>query len=175
MERTIFDIIKFISRKEAQMKKKLKGLGFVLCATFLWAINGNLGPWLFHERLMSPETLVFFRLSGAGLCFYIYNFLTKPKDVFNILRVKSNYLHLLIYGGVGVLLMQYVYFKTIFYSTAPTATLIQYLRIFIIFFYVNVRPHKMPAPSVFLALIFCVVGVFFLVAGGNIKNLAITH
>lgn len=157
------------------MKRKLKGLSFILCATLLWAINGNLGPWLFHERMMSPETLVFFRLIGAGLCFYIYNFITRPKDVFNILRVKSNYLQLLIYGGVGILLMQYGYFKTIYYSNAPTATLIQYLGIFIIFFYVNFKARKVPPPSIFLALVFCVVGVFLLVAGGDIENLDINN
>lgn len=155
------------------MKRKLKGLGFIMCATFLWAINGNLGPWLFHDRLMSPETLVFLRLTGAGLCFYIYNFLTRPKEVFNILKVKSNYLQLFIYGGIGILLMQYGYFKTIYYSNAPTATLIQYLGIFIIFFYVNFRKQTIPPPSVFIALAFCVVGIFLLVAGGNIKNLDI--
>ncbi|MDO5037261.1 MAG: DMT family transporter [Tissierellia bacterium] len=156
------------------MERKLKGLLIILLCTFLWALNGNVGAWLFKEKAFSPQTLVPFRLLGSGLSLLVVNLLKNGPSSLKILRVKANYPYLLTYALIGVLLMQYSYFMAIFYSNAPTSTLIQYLGIFLITAYLAIGSRTLPSKQVFFSLFVSIGGVALLVTHGDLSQLAIS-
>lgn len=153
------------------MNSKIQGLLLILTTVLLWSFNGNIGDWLFSARNFTPEFLVVMRLIGSGTFLFIYNQIKYGNKSLEILKVKSNYPYLLLYSISGVMLMQYSYFKAIFYSNAPTAILIEDIGIFFVIGYLSFKSRKLPSKFVFIALIASIIGVFLLVTGGDINNL----
>lgn len=153
------------------MNKKIRGLIFTLTASLMWAFNGNIGGWLFSARNFTPEFLVVMRLIGSGIFLFIYNHIKYGKKSLEILKVKDNYPYLMLYAFGGVMLMQYSYFMAIFYSNAPTATLVQDIGIFFVIGYLSYQKKELPSKAVFFALFASIIGVYLLVTGGDINNL----
>lgn len=156
------------------MKRQVQGLAIILLCTFLWALNGNLGAWLFDYRNFDPSTLVVARLLVTGLTTLGINLLKNGDQALHILRVRSNYRHLLIYSFMGVALMQTSYFSAILHSNAPTSTLLQYLGIFLVTGYLAIRTRTIPSLPVFFALGLASLGVGLLVTHGDPSSLVIS-
>ena len=152
----------------------IKGLIFVVLSTIMWAMNGNVGSYLFKNKGVTPEHLTMFRLIFAGLILLIHQYFTNRDKMFNIFHNSSEVLRLLYFSFCGILAMQYGFFVAVNYSNAATATILQSLAPFIIVIITSIINRKLPSKTVFLALIFAFVGAFFLITHGKFNQLAIT-
>jgi len=91
-----------------------------------WASGGLVSKWIFTTQVMSPEVYAAARVWSAALLLGIWLI------VFNRakLRVEPSmrgWLFLAVFGGVGVIGMQYTYLKTISLTSVATAILLEYL------------------------------------------------
>ncbi len=151
-----------------------KGILLVILSTILWAINGNMGSYLFKYKGITPEHLTMFRLVFAGLILLVYEHCTQKRQVFNIFKDKNNLNKLFFFAFFGILFMQYGYFAAIKYSNAATATTLQSLSPFIILVVTSIWMKKLPTKNIVLALLFALIGTFMLITHGKINELAIT-
>lgn len=147
--------------------QNLKGLTLVIMCAFMWALNGNMGSYLFQYKNFTPGLLVSYRLLGAGIFLTVYNYIKQKDKIFLIFKTKHNIFLLLTYALGGLLLMQYSYFMAISYSNAPTATIIQYMGAFIIIFYSVIFHKAEVTKKIFFALLISFLGIYLLITHGK--------
>lgn len=161
-------------RQLATVHSKNKGMFLVIISTILWAINGNIGAYLFKYKEITPGHLTFYRLIFTGLILIIYEFITNRSEVFSIFKNKKESLILIYFAFFGALTMQYSYFVAIQYSNAATATTLQNLSPFIIVVITSIWYRKLPSKNIILSLGLALVGAFLIVTHGKFNQLAIT-
>lgn len=155
-------------------KKELIGILLVIISTILWAINGNVGAYLFKNKAISPEHLTFFRLLFSGIALLSYQYIKNKKNFFKIFYNKKELIRLLYFSFFGLLAMQYGYFIAIKYSNAATATVLQSIAPFLIVIIVAINSKKLPSRKIVLSLVLAFTGAFLLITHGKIDQLAIT-
>ena len=155
-------------------KSNIKGIFLVITSTFLWAINGNIGSYLFKYKGITPDHLTMFRLVFAGIILLVYEYFTNKRQIFSIFKVKSDLVRLLFFAFLGLLLMQYSYFYAVKHSNAGTATILQSLAPFIIVIITSIFKKRLPSRNIVFSLIFALIGVFLLITHGKFDQLAIT-
>ena len=151
----------------------LKGMLLIFLCTFMWALNGNVGAYIFQYKGFTPDVLVAVRLIIVGIVLFINDLYRSGRYAFRVVRKKENIPSFLLYSLGGILCMQYGYFTAISYSNAPTATLIQYLGMFFVIFVVAIKEKTWPKPIVYPTLAVCMYGLFLLVTGGDPSNLKV--
>ena len=154
---------------------KTKGYIMVLTAAVLWGLSGTVAQYLFQNTTIRPEWIVSVRQLSAGILLLILAMIQgQGKNILLIWKEPKNRFSLLLFGVVGMLGVQFTYFKTIQLSNAATATLLQYLAPAMIVFYVMIQERKRPTPYELAAIFLALVGTFFLVTNGSIDKLSIT-
>ena len=149
----------------------LKGILLIFLCTFLWALNGNVGAYIFQYKGFTPEILVVVRLTTVGILLFINDLYHSGRYAFRVVRKKENIPSFLLYSLGGILCMQFGYFSSISYSNAPTATLLQYTGMFFVIFVVAIMTKTRPKLIVYPTLLLCTFGLFLLVTGGDPHNL----
>ncbi|MFV0480854.1 MAG: DMT family transporter [Campylobacteraceae bacterium] len=151
---------------------KTHGFLLALFAATLWGLSGVCGQFLFSQRAFNVEWLISIRLMMAGV---ILLFIAKLQntDLFIIFKDKKDSLKLLIFSIFGMLATQYTFFKTIFYSNAPTATVLTYFGLIFIVFYTSFIARKIPSILEFISLFLAMLGIFSLVTHFNLGTLVI--
>src|SRR3712207_2846668 len=71
--------------------------------------------------------------------------------------------------------IQYTYFVAIKHSNAATATVLQYLGPVLIMIFVSIKNKKFPTIIEFISILCALIGTFFIVTHGNVKELAISN
>ncbi|MBR4903811.1 MAG: EamA family transporter [Selenomonadaceae bacterium] len=84
-----------------------------------------------------------------------------------------NWLDLIIYGVIGVVLMQFTYFKGIEIGGAAAATVICYACPAMVVIWESFYHKRLPKVGEVLAVILAMLGVFLLVTGGNPTKLLV--
>ncbi len=113
-----------IHKLECQRKKRdalsphLRSLVLMVIAAVLWGISGNVVKILFQAHNITPQWLVAFRSLVIGIVLYA---LLRPPFP------RKHILHLLFFATVGFTGFQIFYYLAIAYSSAPIATLLQFL------------------------------------------------
>ena len=151
----------------------LKGMLLIFLCTFMWALNGNVGAYIFQYKGFTPDVLVAVRLIIVGIVLFINDLYRSGRYAFRVVRKKENIPSFLLYSLGGILCMQFGYFTAISYSNAPTATLIQYLGMFFVIFVVAIKEKTWPKPIVYPTLAVCMYGLFLLVTVGDPSNLKV--
>lgn len=146
----------------------------IFLATIFWAINGNVGAFLFANKEVTPEHLVTIRLVVSGLIQLSIHKFDKEREFFGIFRDKKDIINLLIFAFGGILLMQYAYFITVKYSNAATAVTLQQFAPFFILILSAIVARKIPSIKTIIALILALSGGFLIVTHGNINSLAVS-
>ncbi|MEW8974283.1 MAG: DMT family transporter [Tissierellaceae bacterium] len=162
--------IKDLEAKDANTR----GMLFVIISTVLWAINGNIGVYLFRDKGVTPEHLTMFRLVFSGVILLIYQYIYIREEVFNIFHNRDELIKLVYFAFCGILVMQYGYFVAVKHSNAATATILQSLAPFIIVIITSINYRRLPSKSVLIALIIALVGTFLIVTHGRVDQIAIT-
>ncbi|MGX7204708.1 DMT family transporter [Enterococcus pingfangensis] len=151
---------------------KVKGVIFACSAGALWAVSGIMCQILFKEYLVSPEWLASIRLLAAGgLLTGISLFQRKvPRRKFT----PKDLLSLILFSLIGMLGVQYTYFKAIQYSGAAIATILQFTGPIFIFIYLVLHKEKQINLSEVVLLAATFISVFLIVTKGNIQTLNIS-
>lgn len=152
---------------------KGKGVALACSAGSLWALSGIMCQLLFEQYGVSPEWLASVRLLVSGILLTSFH-LTQKQRVRKKFTPKD-LIGLLFFSLVGMLGVQYTYFKAIQYSGAAIATILQFTGpIFIFLFLVFNREKKINLLEVFLLLV-TFGGVFLIVTEGQLQSLNISQ
>ena len=152
----------------------LKGILLIFLCTFMWALNGNVGAYIFQYKAFTPDVLVAIRLTTVGVILLVHDLYRSGRYAFRVVRKRENIPAFLLYSIGGILCMQYGYFTAISYSNAPTTTLIQYTGMFFVIFVVAIMERTWPKPIVYPTLALCSLGLFLMVTGGDPTSLKVS-
>ena len=152
----------------------LKGILLIFLCTFMWALNGNVGAYIFQYKAFTPDVLVAIRLTTVGVILLVHDLYRSGRYAFRVVRKRENIPAFLLYSIGGILCMQYGYFTAISYSNAPTTTLIQYTGMFFVIFVVAIKERTWPKPIVYPTLALCSLGLFLMVTGGDPTSLKVS-
>ena len=152
----------------------LKGILLIFLCTMMWALNGNVGAYIFQNKAFTPDVLVAIRLTAVGLILLVHDLRRSGRYAFRVVRKRENIPAFLLYSIGGILCMQYGYFTAIAYSNAPTTTLIQYTGMFFVIFVSSIMNRTWPKPIVYPTLALCSLGLFLMVTGGDPSNLKVS-
>lgn len=151
-----------------------KGILYTTVGAACWGISGTCGEYLCSARGIDTRWLTDIRLLGAGIILLAV-VLLKDRDQLNQLIHKPKaFLHCIIFGICGLMLTQYCYLTSISKTNAGTATVLQQLSVIIILLFVCMTTRKAPVLKENIAIIFCLVGTFFVATHGSFSELYIS-
>lgn len=143
-------------------------------AAMLWGVSGAFAQFLFQNKNVNPEFLVFTRMVISGIFFLIPLNKKMIPNNFLIWKNKKDVLSLLFYSIFGMLSVQITYFVTIKHSNAATATVLSYLAPVFIAIYYAIIERRLPATKEFVAIFFALLGTFLIATHGNLNSLSIS-
>jgi drug/metabolite transporter (DMT)-like permease len=151
-----------------------KGLILVITGAILWGIGGTVAKKLFQQFAINVNWLVTTRLLIAGFLLLTVQFSGKDRSqILGIWKNKKAAVHLIIFGLIGMLGVQYTYMASIKHGNAAVATLLQYLAPVFIIIYLVLRKQSIPTRRDLLTVSLALVGCFFLLTNGSISQLSV--
>lgn len=159
------------------MKNKTFVMGaiFTILGATFWGVSGTFGQFLFEKRFLDPGWLVTVRLLSAGFILLLFGYKKEKNKIFKIWTDKGDRLKLIFFSIFGMMSIQYTYFVAIKHSNAATATVLQYLGPVLIMIFVSIKNKKLPTIIEFISILCALIGTFFIVTHGNVKELAISN
>jgi drug/metabolite transporter (DMT)-like permease len=156
-----------------KMPNRAKGIMMVITGSALWGLSGTAAQILFQEKHMTAEWLVVVRMIISGIGLLIVS-TWKGLEPQSIWADKKHRIHLLAFGIVGMLGVQYTYFASIATGNAATATLLQYLAPVYIVLYSILKEQTKPSKEVWLAVSLALIGTFLLITNGSTEGLKVS-
>lgn len=155
------------------MSPHTKGVIFAILGSVLWGASGIGGQFLMQSRGVGPEWFASVRMIGAGILLLMLDGL-RHRDIFFIWKNRWDAMSLFLFAVVGMVGVQYTYFKAIALSNAATATILQYMMPFGIIGWESFCARRLPSRRTFFCLFAAVGGTVLLVTRGEMGTLAIT-
>lgn len=157
------------------MKLSKKGLVFAILSSVLWGFSGNITEYIYDISNIDSNSLVTIRMFLAGLILSFISFsFVYTKDIKEILSSYKLMIKLVIFTIFGVIMTQLPFFYTIKYSSAPFATLMQFLTPLFIIIYVSIVDKiKLTKREIVLTVV-AFIGVFLILTNGNIYSLHVS-
>lgn len=151
---------------------KVRGVLLACSAGALWALSGIMCQILFEDYLVSPEWLASVRLLTAGILLTGCQLFQRkgPRRTFSV----RDFFSLILFSLIGMLGVQYTYFKAIQYSGAAIATILQFTGPIFIFIFLVLNKEKKINFLEWILMAATFLGVFLIVAEGNIQTLNIS-
>jgi len=151
-----------------------KGIFLVIIGAIFWGIGGTVSKKLFQQYAIDVNWLVTTRLLIAGFLLLIVQFFAKDRSqIIGVWKNRRTAVHLIVFGLLGMLAVQYTYLASIKHGNAAVATLLQYLAPVMIIIYLIMRKQialtRQDLITVFLAL----VGCFSLLTNGSVSQLSV--
>ncbi|EGQ1718037.1 EamA family transporter [Staphylococcus pseudintermedius] len=156
-----------------QHQKRWLGYLLVIIGASFWGIGGTVSQWLSQHANVDVTWFVAVRLMLSGLLLLGIAFISEGPKVFHIWRDKRSTAQILIYGLFGMLTVQYTFMVTISYGNAAVATLLQYLGLIFIIFYLVFRKVTKIGVKEIVSVLLALTGTFLLLTNGNILNLQV--
>lgn len=154
--------------------KKITGILLTLLGSAFWGLSGTCGQYLFDYKDVTVKWLVPIRLVISGYAMLLFFLVKDRKETFRVWGTKKNTLDLVIYSFMGMTMCQYMYFSTVEYSNAGTATVIQYLAPVIILGLVCLKQKKPPKAMEVTAMVCALIGIFLIATHGDIHHMVIS-
>lgn len=149
---------------------------FVLLAGTAWASSGIAVQVFFQHSTRTPIELTNIRMILSSILIFIvawrYGGIRKNFRILN--RWRGLWLELVIYGIIGIMLMQYTYFAAIKFGSAASVTVITYVYPAMVICWTSFAHRKIPPAGEILAVILAIVGVFLLVTEGDPSKLSVS-
>lgn len=155
-----------------EKKLKQKGALLAICGALLWGIQGPISQFLFQDVAVPTEWLMGVKMTIAGILIIAFTAVKFGKqELFGPWKNKKDAIQLLLYAVFGLTMVQYMYFLTIQYSDAGTATILQSLGTVIIIILTIFVYHKLPSKQEAIAVVVAIIGTYFLVTknGGGLS------
>ena len=155
-----------------------RGLALILVgfAGVFWASSGVAVQDFFMYSEKTPMELTNIRMCTAGAILLLIATTRRKKFWLSVRLLNKNprfWLDVIIYGIIGVVFMQYTYFKGISIGGAAAATVICYACPAMVVIWESFYNRKMPKRGEVIAVILAMIGVFLLVTGGNPTKLLV--
>lgn len=140
-----------------------------------WASSGVAVQDFFNHSTKTPLELTNVRMCSAGFIMLALLFL---RGKFRLTAARLNrkpklWLYLLIYGIIGIVMVQFTYFKAISIGGAAPTTVILSATPAMVVIWEALYSRKFPALVEILAVVLAIVGVFLLVTGGDTSKLVV--
>lgn len=152
-------------------KKYTNGVICVLAGGISWGFSGACGQLLVNSPNITAERITAFRMIFAGIILTISNLAKNKKSAFDIFKSGKDALKLVEFALFGILLSQLTYIKTISYSNAGTATVLQYLGPVLIMLYTCLKNKKLPDKKEFAAVVLAFFGVTVIATHFNFADI----
>lgn len=156
------------------MTDKQKGLLCAILGPVFWGVSGNVAQWLFRNPAIRPDWLVAVRLLGAGVLLMLWNLSRQRQELVQLRRTPHALRGLFLFGVGGVVVSQFTYFYAVKTSSAPTATILQFLGPVFIIIYLALRSRSLPQRVDVISIIIAFAGILLLVTHGQWGALAIS-
>lgn len=157
-----------------ERRKFIKGLFLASAGGIGWGISGVCGQYLFMEYHMDSAWLTAVRMVLSGILLLLPALMKKKHLTFQILRSRKDFLWLLAFALIGLLMCQYTFLDAIRYSNSATATVLQSLNVVIMSLVMaiwNRRPlRRLQTLSVLLAIL----GTYLIATGGDFRSMKIS-
>lgn len=159
------------------MKILSRGLALIIVATagIFWASSGVAVQDFFMHSDKTTMELTNLRMCIAGAILILFS--TRRKQFWLTLGILNRHprlwLEVIIYGVVGMVLIQFTYFQGIALGGAAAATVITYTCPAMIILWEMFYYRRLPKRGEIIAVILAMSGVFLLVTGGNPTKLIV--
>lgn len=153
---------------------KLKGMILAILGGVFWGASGVVAEYLMTTKHVSASWLVAVKMIAAGFLILMYQMGKGNKDSLSPLKSKTELIQLIIFSVLGVLGLQYSFFKAIQVSNAATATILQYLSPILLVVYFIIEKKELPNKLSVVSIVLSLLGTFLLVTKGNLNELAIS-
>lgn len=150
-----------------------KGMLLAAFGGGLWGFSGVMAQ-LILDYGVSAEWLVSCRLMLGGLCILIYSIFIKHENTFAVFKNKFAITRLVCFSFLGMGLVQYTFFKTIEYSTASFATIIQFTAPVLLYGYEVICGFKKLRILDLTLILAAIFGVVLLVTDGQFSRLSVS-
>ena len=151
------------------MSRELKGMLMAATAAIFWGAMGVAGQFLLQKCNFSPLDLISIRMLLAGSLFVGLEIYIKKSEAFKIFASGRTVLELIIYT-LTIIGTQLTYFLCIQHSNAPFAAVLTATVPLWVMLIMVVFQHKPLTLKEILCGIVAVIGVFFVVSGGSLRN-----
>jgi drug/metabolite transporter (DMT)-like permease len=142
------------------VRRPALGYAMVLTAAGLWAVNGVISKVIIESGEVPAQRLTEVRTTGAFLLLAATLALTRPET----LRVRRAELPiLLIFGVLGLALVQWLYFEAISRLDIGVALLIQYIAPVLVALWARFAYHEPVRRRIWAALALSILGIALLV------------
>lgn len=140
-----------------------------------WASSGVAVQDFFAHSEKSAMELTNIRMCLAGLLMLLITFLRK-RFLNSFVRLNHRprfWFDVLLYGIIGVVMVQFTYFQAISIGgAAPTTVILSSVPAMVVI-WDSFREKKLPTRQEIFAVVSVMIGVFFLVTGGNPSKLLV--
>ncbi|MBO1511521.1 EamA family transporter [Metabacillus bambusae] len=151
-----------------------KGIFLVITGAVFWGIGGTVAKKLFQHYEIDIDWLVTTRLLIAGLLLLTVQFFGKDRSqILGVWKTRRIAIHLIIFGLLGMLAVQYTYMASIKHGNAAVATLLQYLAPVMIIVYLIFRKQTVLTRRDLLTVSLALFGCYFLLTNGSISQLSV--
>lgn len=148
-----------------------KNLALILVglAGIMWATSGALAQDFFSKSTKSPLELTNIRMCTAGIIMLAVIILRGKFKLSTAIinRRKKLWLDVFVYGLIGVVVVQFTYFKAISIGGAAATTVILSATPAMVVIWHTLYNRQLPTRLEMLSVILAMVGVFLLVTGGD--------
>lgn len=156
------------------MKNKAKGNLLIISAALIWTFAAIIAQITFKKSSVTSEFMTTVRMLIAGIALGSAMFIKEKKKAFDIFKSKKGILGILFYAiGCQVLIM-YSFMEAVKYSSAATATLLQFTSPVFVLIVRSVMKKKFPSVLQIVCVFSALVGLFFLTTHGKAGNLAVS-
>lgn len=156
------------------MNQKLKGILLSGLGGSLWGVSGIFAQLLFSDYQASSEWLVSTRLTMAGLLILTYSSILRKDPIFSIFKNKKHVLQLLLFSLVGMVGVQYLFFKAIEVSSASLATILQFTAPIFVYLYTLISREKKLYATEFALVLATFFGVLLIVTNGQFSKMSVS-
>ena len=144
-------------------EKQWKGMGLAIMGALFWGLSGTSVQFLENAKHINVEWLLEARLLIAGILTIVLAYIQEGKRVFSIFKEPKDIGKLLIFGILGIAMVQYAYFRDIAISGVGVATVLQYVAPTMIIIYLFLRYFKKPSIPELFCILLAMVGTICIV------------
>lgn len=153
--------------------KRIIGLAYGVIAALLWGISGPASELVFAHHV-SVTWLISSKMVIAGVITLLLAFAIDKKQVFAPWQNARSALALIVFILFGMIAMQYIYYKAVAVSNAPTATILQFLSPVVVLVYVALKSRQLPRRVDVVIVLCALFGTLMVVTKGHLTQLAIS-
>lgn len=151
-----------------------RGIIMVLLSALFWGLSATASQQLFQQNHFQPGWLLSIRMLFAGTVLVLWGLGHRDPAFRTLLHARKQWIPLLLFATIGLLGVQYSYFKAIADGNAASGTLLQYLGPSLIIVYLAFSQRRLPNRLTTVAMLLALSGTWLLVSGGHFHTLVIT-